>query len=111
MSLIVKQNKNSRFFRNTAVSIHQTTWLHVTTDPIVTITAIHFPCKTINNWPHKNSAPRACSLDLSTSLKKFSRNLVTKVGYYTALRLCMGHVSMVMLEYARLERCLAAVGF
>jgi len=42
--------------------------------------------------------------------KKFSRNLVTKVGYYTALRLCMDHVSMVMLQYARVERRLPPVG-
>jgi len=57
-------------FQNTAVSFQQTTRLHVTAGRIVTITAIPFPCKTINNWPHENSAARACSLDLSISLKK-----------------------------------------
>jgi len=56
----------------------------------------------INNWPRENSVLRAYLLDLFTSLKKFSWNLVT--GCYKALRHCMGHVNVVMLEYARLER-------
>lgn len=98
------EDKNRRFFQNTAISVHQTTWFHVTADLIVIFTAIHFPCKTIHNWPRENSEPRACPLELFTSLKKFSQNLDTKVGYYKALRYCIDQVNMVMFEYARLER-------
>jgi len=49
-------DKNSRFFRDTTVSVHQTTWLHVTEDLIVLFIAIHFPCKTINIYEYKQLA-------------------------------------------------------